>query len=113
MALRLLAVQEINEGWSVSPSLGSAIVPDWSILNVVSLLEAFHSSHGVNYSLLACIERVTSAANLDPELWTSCPSGESVAAKAGHLGIIIVLRMNLRFHCKRSLFSYTGLLAHM
>ncbi len=73
-----------------------------SILYVVALFESFYSSQSVNYPLLTGVERVALAAHFNPELWLGRTGGESIAAQAGYLSIIIKLRMDFLFHYKRS-----------
>ena len=66
------------------------------------LAEAIDPPGGVNVLLLAGVEGVASAADLDPDLRHSASSREGVPATAGDLALHI-LGMNVCFHCSVSI----------
>jgi hypothetical protein len=68
------------------------------VLDAVLLLEALHTAHGVDDSLLAGVERMTGAADLDTDLRLAGAAREYVATQAGYLGFLVVLGMNLWLH---------------
>jgi len=69
-----------------------------SVLDAVLLLEALHTAHRVDNSLLTGVERVARAADFNSDLWLRCPDRERVAAEAGHLGVFVVFRVYFLFH---------------
>ena len=66
------------------------------------LTEAVYSASRVNILLLAGVEGVASAADLDPDLRHRASSREGVPATAGDLALH-VLGMNVCFHCSVSI----------
>lgn len=65
---------------------------------LVLTLETFYSTGGVYYFLFTGKERMALATQLHSQYLFGGASGESIAAGADYLGIIIIFRMDLGFH---------------
>jgi hypothetical protein len=67
-------------------------------VQLVALLEAFHSTRCIHHFSFAGEERMALAAKLDSKLFLGGTGGKSIAAGANDLGVRIKFGMNLFFH---------------